>query len=497
MREIWIPEFLGSFFTLIYLIRPLFKGLWSLEGIAWFPILALGVALALFPAYGFRPEYLPLLVYQGLVALACVKSLLNGRRGAGPRGQGLLFTVPAVAALVFFTALALWFAPLDLPPVKSRPIQVRNGGRGYTLRVFDGRGPSRGLIFLIPPGFGGVRAVDGVCAALGDRGFTVISYTRSGLRSPGELARLWSSFRRGTVAKGANEKGRALEDEKRREFDLLLPYVMENLKTLAPGADGSALFLAGWGAGGSALYSLASEQAGPGRFSNLGRAGGMGNGIGNGIGNRLYGALGLVAVESRLWSAWEPELPPAGVVEPDQNPLLRALGALRRWFARLRPTRIQGPAEPRPPAIPVLYLVSGRALDEEAAGRDYGAVFAGLRNSQGPAALAALEGAGPLDYSDFPAKYPLYSALFPGPKGAAPAATGDRAGDSSALTAALIARFCELAAGAPGDPGPGANGTNGNPVYSGNPGNPAETRESRQGLYLETRYWNLGDLRLY
>jgi hypothetical protein len=470
MREIWIPELLGSFFTLIYLVRPLFKGLWSLDGIAWFPMLALGVALALFPAYGFRPEYLPLLVYQGLAALSCLRSLLRGRAGAGPRGKGLLFVLPASALLALCTAIALWFAPLDLPPVKARLSQVRNGNRGFTLRIFDGKSPSRGLIFLVPPGFGGVPAVDGVCAALGDRGFTVISYTRPGLHSPAELARLWSSFRKGTVLKSANEKGRALEEERRREINVILPYVKENLGTLAPGADGGILFLAGWGAGASALYSLALEQEGLGHFSGPGRAGGTGRGA--------YGALGLVAVEARLWSAWEPEDPLADLAVPDRNPLL---GALRRWFARLRPERIRGPGEPLPPAIPLLYLVSGRALEEEA-GRDYAAVFAGLRNSRGPAALAALEGAGPLDYGDFPAEYSLYSALFPGRKGAE---TGSLAGNSAALTAALIARFCELAIGARGVLGQGAGG------------NPAETGESRQGLYLETRYWNLGDLRLY
>jgi hypothetical protein len=452
MREIWIPELFGALFILIYLIRPLFKGLWPLDGIAWFPILALGVAAAIFPAYGFRPEYLPLLVYQGLAALLCVKHLLQSRRGAVPRGRGPFLSLSAVSLLALCCAVALYFAPPDLPPVKPRLVQVRDGNRGYSLHIFDAPDPSGDLIFLVPPGFGGIRAVDSLCAALGDRGFTVISYTRPGLRSPAELARLWSSFRRGAVLKKANEAGRALEEEKRREIGFILPYIRENLGALAPAAEGGTLFLAGWGAGGSALYYLTSEQEG--RFPIPGSG--------------VYGARGLVAVESRLWSSWEPDPPPA-LVTADQNPLLRALGGLRRWFARFRPERIRGPAGLQSPALPVLCLVSGRALDGEKGGRDYAAIFAGLRNSQGPAALAALEGAGPLDYSDFPREYPLYSALFPGPKGAAPGGSGE--------TAALIARFCELAGAA----GPSA----------------PENRESRQGLYLETWYWNLGDLRIY
>jgi hypothetical protein len=456
MREIWIPQLIASFFTLIFLIRPLFKGLWPLDGIAWFPLLSLGAALIIFPAYGFRPEYLPFTVYQGIVALISLRPLLAGAR-RNIYGQSAVVTIPALVMLAFFTSLALWFAPLDLPPAESRQLREE----GYTLRIFDARPPSVGLVFLVPPEFGRLGAVDGVCAALADRGFTVIAYARSGLRSPARMVRLWSGFRRGTVLKKANERGRALEEEKRREIEYILPYIRENLGTLAPAAQGGALFLAGWGAGGSALYYLAAEQAAPpGRSFAPGRAGKMFDGV-----------RGLVLVESRLWSAWEPEISPDAETAPDQNPLRRALELAGRWFARFRPEKIRGPGEARPPALPLLFLVSDRAFDGESARRDYAALFAGLRNARGPGALAALEGAGPLDYSDFPSEYPLYSALFPG-QGASPR---NSAGD----TGALIARFCALVSGAehgagesPREPSPGA-------------------------LRLETRYWNLGDLRLY
>jgi hypothetical protein len=370
-----------------------------------------------------------------------------------------------ITVLAFFTGIALWFAPQDLPPAETRLVRVQNGD--YALRIFDARRPPRGLIFLVPPEFGGIRAVDSVCTALADRGFTVIAYTRSVFRSPAQMARLWSIFRRGTALKKANERGRALEEEKRREIEFILPYVWENLETLAPAVPGGAVFLAGWGAGGSALYYFASEQiAPPGRFFVSGSAGKM-----------FEEVRGLVAVESRLWSAWEPEPPPAAETVPNQNPLWRVLGLVGRWFTRLRPEKIRGPGEARPPAIPLLCLVSDRAFDEEPIRRDYAALFAGLRNSRGPAALAAMEGAGPLDYSDFPADYPLYSALFPGRE-------KKFGGFSSGDTAALIARFCELAAGTEtgGDTAPAGESPRGLP---------------RRALRLETRYWNLGDLRLY
>jgi hypothetical protein len=436
MREIWIPEIVGSLFTLIFLIRPLFKGLWPLDGIAWFPILALGAAAAMFPAYGFRPEYLPLLVYQAVTALVSLKPLLEGaRRDAGLYDRGAFFTFFTIAGLVLFTALALWFAPLDLSSAEGRQVRVENRGKRYTLHIFEGRGPSQGLVFLVPPEFGGIKAVDSICAALGDRGFTVIGYTRRGLRSPAALAGLWSSFRWGTALKKANDAGRALEEEKRREIEFILPYIRENLGALAPGAGGGAFFLAGWGAGGSALYYLTAEYAVPsvGRFPSPGRAGRAGRGN--------YEALGLMMVESRLWSSWDPA--PGTAAAADGNPILEAL---RRLPARLMPEKIGGPGEPQSPGIPVLYLVSGWALEEKTARRDYAALFAALRNSPGPAALAVLEGTGPLDYSDFPVEYPLYRALFPGPRAA---------GRAGGFPVALAAQFYDLAAGASKTPGPG------------------------------------------
>ncbi|MDR1972679.1 MAG: hypothetical protein LBQ46_12255 [Treponema sp.] len=494
MREIWIPEFLSSLFVLIFLVRPLFKGLWPLDGIAWFPVLALGVACALFPAYGYRPECVPLLANQGFMALMNLGPLLKGSRHiAGFRQRGPLFTVSALVFLVLVTGMALWFAPPDLPPAGARlvvQVRGRNGAfGGYKLHVFGGEGresppaadspagPSsaRPVIFLVPPDFGGLDAVDGVCSALGDRGFTVISYTRPGFLSPLDLAGLWSAFRKGTVLKKANDFGRALEEGRRRELTFLLPYVKENLAALAPAADGDLLFLAGWGAGGAALVSLVPESSGPGYPGIWGPAAARRTGL-PARSPLPYGVRGLVAVESRLWTAWDPA--PA----PERSAGPRILESLRNWAARLRPERIGGLGTVPRPACPVLYLVSDRALGGGEG--SYAALFSALRNSGGPAALAAMEGAGPLDYTDFPAERSLYSALFPGRsrgsgRGVFP---GSEALSSSRYTAALIARFCQLTV-------PGR-------IPAGD--SEAGTRfQGRPVLELETRYWNFGDLDLY
>ncbi|MDR2178551.1 MAG: hypothetical protein LBP20_11025 [Treponema sp.] len=473
MREIWIPELLSSLFVLVFLVRPLFKKLWPLDGIAWFPVLALGVALSIFPAYGFRPECIPLALNHLVIVLTNLNPLFMGvRRNAWFRERGALFIVPAFGFLVLVSAAALYFAPVPRPAVNSRTFTLRDtGGPVYTLHVFEGResgmdsGEARPLIFLVPPGFGRLDAVDGICAALGERGFTVISYVRRNSMPPGALFRFWRVFRDGTVLKKANGKGRELEAEKQAEIEFLLPYVKENLASLAPAADGDALFLAGWGAGGSALAYLVSASGPAGK-------GDAGSFTGPAVApspSGPYGARGLVVVEGRLWSSW------VAAPSPEHNAVssnvfAAVLTKIRDWFRRLRPERVEGfDAIPQPP-VPALYLVSGQAPVEDEG--TYAAVFAALRNSPGPAALACVEGAGPLDYSDIPVEYPVYNALLSGyPGGRADAA------------AALIARFCEL--------------VNAGPLETRAPAALTGRFRLPGGLYLETRYWNFGDLRLH
>jgi hypothetical protein len=479
MREIWIPELLSALLALVFLIRPLFKGLWSLDGIAWFPVLALGIVLVIFPAYGFRPECVPLALNHLVIALLNLNPLFMGaRRNAEFHERGALFIIPSLGCLALASALALWFAPVLQDPVTARTVTLEAPGRAggsYTLHIFEGGSssppsgtePSRPLIFLVPPDFGRLAAVDRLCAALGERGFTVISYTRNHSASPGRLSRLWRAFRQGTRLKKANDMGRALEAERRAEIEFVLSFIKGNLASLAPGAKGDALFLAGWGAGGSALaYLCAAEQSGPG-IPGPGTSGRGSTGGGP-------GALGLVVVEGRFWSSWPVSPPPErSAPSPGFFGSLAAKG--RDWLDRFRPEKVEAPVTVPRPAIPVLYLVSDRALDGDRGEQGYAAVFAALRNPGGPAALAVMEGAGPLDYSDLPAEYPLYRALFPG--------RSKGRGDYAESGAALIARFYELAAAGP--PKTGAP-----PAFTGRLRLPG-------GLYLETSSWTFGDLRLY
>jgi hypothetical protein len=95
--------------------------------------------------------------------------------------------------------------------------------------------------------------------------------------------------------------------------------------------------------------------------------------------------------------------------------------------------------------FPLLYLISGRALDSGKGRKTYQAVFDCLqraedsaRTNSGPVAIAAIEGAGPLDYQDFPLTHPLYSFLMPGLKGA------EKSKNPVSDTAGIIGNFVSL-----------------------------------------------------
>jgi hypothetical protein len=224
------------------------------------------------------------------------------------------------------------------------------------------------------------------------------------------MLRYWQVFRKGTLLKKANEQGQSLEAERQEDIEFLLARIRGSRLR-----DGQPLILAGFGAGGSALAWLAETPGFTVRFGNI---------------------KGIIAIESRFWSSYHSDLP--------------------------RPT------------VPALYLVSDRALNTGDEKNPYRAVFEIVRNSNAPAALAALEGAGPLDYYDYPLSHPVYSFLFSGRKSAAQNSL-KKSSNSVEDTATIIGNFSAMLLG----------------------DGPAMPEKRRLGgaIHIETRSWNLPDLR--
>jgi hypothetical protein len=418
MRELSILELLIALFLLLPLIRPFIKALWDVDGLTWIPLLALGIIIAIFPAYGFRPECVPLLIYTIILNIANIPSIisfLSRLQGDDFRERGMFFTLLGIGALIIVTGIALRFSPRSGPDLDAgvRTGLIRDEARGAELflRVYgpEDAGRPRPLMLLIPPVMASVTAVDRVCVELEARGFTVITYSRRHFDSPavGENGQktgvsvaanigLLRSLTLGTRSESANALGRTLETERIGDIRFLLSYIKQNARSrdsVLSGADPERLFMAGYGAGGSALTLLSGSREFVEDTPSL---------------------RGIISVEGLLLSAFRGEPKGSNPIPDDAGWFYSLWMGLRGWLSDLRGKKIIGAGSVPRPGLPILFIVSDRVLDPRYRDERYAAILKTLRGSEGAAILAAVPGAGPLDYSDSPEKFPLYGALFPG-----------------------------------------------------------------------------------
>jgi hypothetical protein len=439
MQEIWVPELLISLFLLLALIQPRIKKLWPLKGLVWLPVPAFLIALSLFPAYGFRPEAAPLLILSILITIIrlplIISSIGQGNNEEYTEG-GIFFTLPALVLLCGAMAAAIAFSPLDDPlggPSSAEDAGIyafsarNNGGPEYVIRVYGGPrsgpyGAKRPLLVLSPPLYGAAGVVEYVCGELQKRGFTVLTYSRRGFDSgisPLEWVRRFRVFSLGALRAADNARGRLLEKEREKDILFILSRVLLNPRlgeglSLFDLAARDTMFLAGWDAGGSALVLLAGDSEFVRTHSYI---------------------KGIIAVESPLWSSYTGEVREYGEPPPDAGWFFRVKAWAGRRLGELKPKKTAGLEAFPGCGYPLLFLVSDRALDDKFS-RPYEAVRQYLRLSPSPVMLAAAEGAGPLDYSDFPVKYPLLSVLFPGRRKGV-----WNARDAAGSTASIIADF--------------------------------------------------------
>ncbi|MDR1506105.1 MAG: hypothetical protein LBI67_03285 [Treponema sp.] len=440
--ELLILEICASFFLFLSIIRPVFKALWDLDGIVLLPVLSLGIIAGIFPAYGFRPECVPLFVfalYMCIINFGPVVSIFSQSYNDDYRDRGLLYTITSLAVFGIVLWTALYYSPpVDMVPYeKAGTLQLRDRGRNEDLwvRLYVSDAPAdtaraagpRPLLLLVPPVAGSVAVTDAVCTGLMERGFTVVSYSRPGFDSPalaesGEYRRLFlpqlislaNALGRGLTDMTANAAGRALEEGRKQDVEFLLGELFQNktLQDMLPGTDRGCVFLAGYGAGGAALVTLSSAPEFVSRFTQV---------------------QGVIALESPLYGSVEGERPPPPPPHTD-NPAAAFFYGVRGFFRNFVPRRVTGIGDVPRPQIPVMFVVSDR-VSEERNGR-YQTIAKVLSSARSPVLLASLSGAGPFDYSDSPKMYPVYSFLFRGKTGRIRPAP-----DYPVITAGLMANF--------------------------------------------------------
>jgi hypothetical protein len=407
------------------------------EGLAWLPLVALGITAGIFPAYGFRPECILVLVFAFFSGIAAIRSLvLRIIHDERPVLSAFALILLTAATLPMF-AFSPQEADEEAEPAQTLAIRDEILNRQYFLRIYGTVRTERPLIFIVPPEIGSSASIDLVCKNLEENGFTVVTYFRKDFDTPlidengkkhhasvPKLLSYWRTFQNAACLASANEKGKKLEEERRSDITFLLPRIFSLIdedELLPP------VLLAGYGAGGSALAYMAGESGFALRYSSV---------------------LGVAAIESRLWSAYQNESPSFPVIPIRAGIITRSWAKVINFFRGLRPRRVElSPSLPRAglPAsgLPVMYAVSGRALDSRQKQNPYRAVLELMQSGGGPAALAALEGAGPLDYQDFPLTHPVYSFLFPGLEGAQKSKTpvNDTAGIIGNYAAMLMEQY--------------------------------------------------------
>ncbi|GHV88728.1 hypothetical protein AGMMS50267_10880 [Spirochaetia bacterium] len=283
-----VLESLVSLFLLLPLIRPLVKKLWPMDGLVWLPVLALAITIAIFPAYGFRPECIPLLLYGIILNIMNIPSLMSllahlKNDDFRERNRGLIFFL--FVLLIFTAGTAIYFLPardtaLLADGVQSVTLSDDVRQEKLFVRVYTAEAVSaepRPVMLLIPPVTGSVLVVDRICGALRDQGFTVITWSRrdfdlAALDGQGQIFRLpiqdlFALFRansRGSISEAANEAGRFLETGRGSDISFLLDAIKihRGLPDFDEGPGGATIdwtciFAAGYGAGGAALLSLA------------------------------------------------------------------------------------------------------------------------------------------------------------------------------------------------------------------------------------------------
>jgi hypothetical protein len=438
--ELLILEICAAVFLFLPIIRPVFKALWSLDGLVLLPVLSLGILIGIFPVYGFRPECVALLgfaFFTNIINFGSLVSLFSQLHNDDYRDRGLLYTAANLAVFGFVLWVALYYSPpLDMAvyeKTRTMLLRDRSSNEELWLRIYA---PDPGvvsqdlrpLLLLVPPVAGSVTVTDAVCAFLMEKGFTVLSYSRPGFDSPAlsesgvyrrlsfsGLFRLGNALGRGLTDMVANEAGRELETGRREDVEFLLVELVQNktLQDMLPGIDKNCVFLAGYGAGGAALVGFTAAPDFSARFGQV---------------------KGIIALESPLYSSIEGDPPPPPPL-PVENPVIAFFRGTGFFFQSLVPRKATGIGTVPRPEIPLMFVVSDRVIQERA-GR-YETILKTFYAARGPALVASLSGAGPFDYSDSPRLYPVYSFLFRGGK-------TDRvraAPEYPDITAALIANF--------------------------------------------------------
>lgn len=416
MQDLIVLELIIATILFLAVARPFVKSFRGIDGIAALPAIALVASIAVYPAYGFRPEFLPLFALSFFMFLGSIPRLVDvfrrlrtddyGERSLGRLALGIL-------VLTSVTVFAIAFAPKTERPVDggSNPwlgAIVHDDTRDVdlSLRYYPGsRGVGnenerRPIVLIAPPLSGSFDVTDSLCVALSNRGFFVAVFSRVGLDFPtllpdgkrvypgvGTILQSALAFTWGTRFAYAARVGSAIERERVADIAFLVKYARiaaERRDEPYKDADPERIIVLGYGTGGAAatLYAATSVPQ----------------------------IAAAIAVEGPILSALKGEDPRRGSGA--------GAGSFKAWlaeiYARIKFERLVGVENVPASTIPVLFLVSDLIREPEYRDGRYATVLRALLVAEIPCLLASIDGAGPFDYSSVGDEYPVYVAAKPG-----------------------------------------------------------------------------------
>jgi hypothetical protein len=407
MNDLAILEILIAFFLFMPLCRPYIKTLMRIEGFVYFPPIALFCAAALFPAYGFRPECVPLLVVTLLHNMLNTRSLFAsiGRLRYADDERGPLSFLIMLALLVASSFIAIRYVPVtDASRMESaRIIREYDAEREteYYLRVYENPAAPAGgpFILAVPPVCGSAAIIDKVAAALAKNGARVISFSRKDfdlgaldadgkllLPEYGVVKKLFSALSGGWKKEKQNEAGRFLETERADDIVFMLSCLKKNFVP-------AAVIVLGYGAGGAAITALAADESFTRKFPFV---------------------TGALAVESSFLSFYQPQTPlyaeekPAG--ERDSF-FEQKIDGFKNWSGRFKNAPVTVNVPPQRLHFPLAFIMSDAlwGTDER-----YAPVKALAEEGAALITLYTPPGTGAADFTDVPEKFPLLSTLLHG-----------------------------------------------------------------------------------